>query len=166
MTDRSIEGTKVHSVSRKDIKVYLHNMVRDECESEFMYYMADNQVYEHKINQHDRLQAFGASNCPRRDPSKNPLLQPPSVRKKGKKIKTMGGRKPEKGKKVMKQAGGNKSKEESRETDDLMQSHKEREPTEYNNPAKQMGSDHPVGERNTNIHRGRTKTHQAFQSEL
>ena len=51
--DQSIEGTKVHSVSRKDIKVYLHNMVKDECEDEFMYYMADNQVYEHKINQHD-----------------------------------------------------------------------------------------------------------------
>ena len=48
--DRSIEGTKVHSVSRKDIKVYLHDMVRDECENEFMYYMADNQVYKHKIN--------------------------------------------------------------------------------------------------------------------
>ena len=131
-------------MSRKDIKVYLHNMVRDECENEFMYYMADNQVYEHKINQHDQIQAFGASNRPRRDPSKNPLLQPPSMRMKEKKSKTMGGRKPATSKKVMKQAGGTESKEETGETDDLVYTHKERESTEYNNPAKRMGSDHPT----------------------
>ena len=57
----------------------------------------------------------------------------------------MRGRKPEKSKKVMKQAGGPKSKDEIGENDDLVHLHEEREPTEYNNPAKQMGSDHPVG---------------------
>ena len=40
--DNPTRERETHLVSRKEIKTYLHNMVRDECNEEFMYYIADN----------------------------------------------------------------------------------------------------------------------------
>ena len=51
-------------------------------------------------------------------------------------MKAVGRRKPQKGKKVMKQAGGPKIKDEIGETDDLVYSHEEREPTTTTQPNK------------------------------
>ena len=70
------EQSSVHSVSREDIKVYLHNMIRDECDEEFMYYQADNNIYEHRLNDYDRVQVFDARTRPRRSPTVNKYLQP------------------------------------------------------------------------------------------
>ena len=128
-------------------------MVRDECGEEFMYYLADNQVYEHRINNHDQLQVFGAANRPRRNPTKNPLLQPPAVQKKEKQLKKTAERSGRKGKRVLKQAGEVEIGNNSEETDDLLYTPEKTEPSGYNNPAKLVGGDHPV-ERGTQTYQG------------
>ena len=106
--------------------------------------MADNQVYKHRINNHDQLEVFGAANRPRRNPAKNPLLQPPIEREKVKQPKKGAGKDRKKGKKVLKQARGLEGMEISWETDNVLYTPKKTEPSGHNNPGKTIGSDHPV----------------------
>ena len=60
-------------------------MARDKCDEEFMYYIAENQVYEHRINNHDWLQVFGATNRPKEIQARIPYFShQPYKRKKHK----------------------------------------------------------------------------------
>ena len=56
----------------------------------------------------------------------------------------MAGKSKQKSKRVLKQARGDGTGDESGETDDLLYTPKETEPSGYNNPAKRMGSDHSI----------------------
>ena len=132
-------------VSRHDIKVFLHNVVKDECDDVFMFYEAHGETYEHRINNFDKKYVFDARSRPRRDPRLNKYLAPKAaeeliqVKDKASVQKT---KTPVQ--KTLKQRQKPNVSTDDEPVDDIRMDDVGEDPDGYNNKAKTMTGDHPA----------------------
>ena len=74
------DDTEASRVDRDTIRCYLHNIVRDETDSLFVYNAVGSQLFEHRLTSHERREVHDALTRPRRSKAKcsSPSGPPPS----------------------------------------------------------------------------------------
>ena len=136
--------TEASRVDRDTIHSFLHNQVRDEVDTIFVYHAVGSRLYEHRLTETERREVHDLSTRPRRSTAKysSPSGPPPSQLP----HRSGGQRSKSKSKRSVEQE--NRDPPTTRTTDETVDDVRApvdapEDRTSYNNPAKSVTDDHP-----------------------